>query len=445
MAAQIVPSGSYRISGEKSEILEAYLGSCVGLTLCDRTARLGGLLHLLLPEPTGEDIPYQPETYASVGLPIFVRALLDAGARRERLEACIAGGALVGPVSDRDLSLDIGGRTTEVVQDILRAEGIHITRAETGGYLGCRLSLDLQKLESRIEPLGSRTDQIHSNFEIVSPEEIEKAIQLVKPIPQIALRIIRMLRNDDYDMDDIAAGVGQDQVICGKVINLCNTAMTGLRTRADSIERALIALGEKRLLQLVLSASLEPVFTLSPAGYSLCKGGIFQHALGTAMVTQELAVLTEKSASDIAYTAGLLHDIGKIPLDQYMSSRVPLFYRTIQAEGTALCDVERENFGISHTETGRMLGDRWNLSENLKDVIHCHHHPEEAVNAPHLAALVYLADLAMSRFRVGYELEFMNTDQLKWALETAGLRPDQFPTIVARIPHRVLETSLTGL
>ena len=111
-----VASGSFRIEGKKNEILEAYLGTCVGLTLVDRRAGVGGLLHILLPEPVSAGSVWQPETYAVTGVPLFIKALCDAGAQKKNLVASLAGGALVGPVSDVDLNLDIGGRTAEIVE-----------------------------------------------------------------------------------------------------------------------------------------------------------------------------------------------------------------------------------------------------------------------------------------------------------------------------------------
>lgn len=442
---QIVPQGSYIVSPAKEELLEAYLGTCVGVTLFDRKAHVGGLMHLLLAEPTGTDIPYQPETYASTGLPLFIQGLRDAGAANERLEGCIAGGALVGPVSEQDFSLDIGGRTTEVVQDILRREGINVTQVETGGFAGCRLTLNLSSWESTIEPLWRGTESGDAEFKTPTSAEIDQAIEKVRPIPQIALKIIRMIRGDDYEMEDIAHEVRQDQVISAGVIKLCNTAMIGLRSKIDSIDRALIVLGEKKLLQIVVSASVKTVFPDTPYGYSLCKGGMFQHALGTAMVAHELAVFTERSASDIAYTAGLLHDIGKIPLDQYMTSAAPYFYRCGQEKGIELCKLEKERFGASHTEAGRVLAEKWDLPENLNHVISYHHEPEKSQADRELGTLVYVADLLMSRFQVAHEIELLGAEQLKMRLERLGLTPQQFPVLIDRIPRTVFETSLMGI
>ncbi len=430
-------SGTYVVSNTKDEILEAYLGTCVGVSLCDRTAKAGGLIHLLLPEPTGIAKSWQAESYATVGLPLFIRAVCEAGAQMRRLEACIAGGALVGPVTGQGLELDIGGRTTEVVQRILREAGIPVTKAETGGYFSCRLSLDLRTWESEIHPIGERFADAETDFKKPTSSEIDRAVHTVRPIPQVALKIVRMIRDHHSSMQDVANEVRQDQVISAGVIRLCNSAFTAPRTKVGSIDRALVILGEKLLLQVVVSAALEQFFSGSGKGYSLCKGGLFQHALGVAMVAEELAKHSGNASSDIAYTAGLLHDIGKVVLDQYIASATPFFYRRTQVDGIELCKVETGLLGVTHPEVGERLAERWSLPKNLIDTIRYHHLPEQATIQPKLTHLVYLADLLMSRFQVAQELERLSTDPLTLSLQEVGLSPSEFPVIVDLIPRKV--------
>jgi putative nucleotidyltransferase with HDIG domain len=443
MLRQSVPSGSFEISHQKKEILEAYLGTCVGVAISDSHASVGGLFHILLPEPSGTDVPYQPATYASSGLPLFLEALKDAGAKKGEMRAVVAGGALVGGLSELDLLLDIGGRTAEKVQTILSREGIQVSSIETGGFFGRRLTLDLHSWESGIEPLLDRRAEGNSDFRKPSPEEIDEAICKVKPIPQIALKIIRMIRQDEYRLEDISSEIRQDQVISAKVINLCNTALIGLRSKVDSIERALIVLGEKKLMQLAISASVQSLFSETSMGYSLCKGGMFQHAVGTGVVAQELAAFTGRSPIDLAYTAGLLHDIGKVPLDQYMTTEAPSFYLAANTADADLSLLEKGRFGISHTEAGARMGEQWLLPDNLVDVIRHHHYPEQATVDQALTTLIYIADLLMSKFQAGNDLEKLDTAQLTPALTRLGLAPQHLPVIVDRLPRNVFGASLS--
>ncbi|MFW6147920.1 MAG: HDOD domain-containing protein [Thermodesulfobacteriota bacterium] len=443
---QFVASGNWVISNKKSLILQAYLGSCVGVALYDSESEVGGLAHFLLPEPTSLNKELRAGTYAKTGLPIFLKHLYDAGARKNRLKAAVAGGALVGPVSRDDLEFDIGNRTTETVQAILRDHGIPIVKVETGGYFGCQLSLNLTTFTGSIQPIinhGSPATKKISEAGV--QQNIAQIISSVRPIPQIALKVARMIHDKDYGMREISKEIKQDQIISAKIIRLCNSAFLGLKTRVDSIDRALVLLGEKMLLQLVVSASLEEYFSESINGYSLCKGGLYQHTLKTAIVAEELAKYTRKVPSDIAYTAGLLHDIGKVVLDQYIFPIYPFFYRQTETDMNDICEVEEKKLGITHPDAGALLAKNWSLPKNLTDVIKFHHYPENALIDVELTHLVYVADLLMSKFQVGQELEFINTDNLSMRLQTLGLTASQFPVLIDLIPQKLFDASFLAL
>ena len=85
-------------------------------------------------------------------------------------------------------------------------------------------------------------------------------------------------------------------------------------------------------------------------------GGIYHHAVGTAIITEKLARLTKRISPSLAYTAGLLHDIGKVVLDQYISSALPLFYRELQNEVDFL-ELEKKHLGVNHTEVASQLAE----------------------------------------------------------------------------------------
>ena len=106
-----IPAGTFRVCKGEAFLLQAYLGTCVGLAIHCKATGVSGLIHFLLPEPVSTLSAMQPEKYASTGVPIFLQALSQMGAKRDSMTACLAGGALVGPLSRHDLNLDIGGRT----------------------------------------------------------------------------------------------------------------------------------------------------------------------------------------------------------------------------------------------------------------------------------------------------------------------------------------------
>jgi putative nucleotidyltransferase with HDIG domain len=439
-----VSSGSFVVSRQKKEVLNAYLGTCVGVSICDKHNGIGGLIHLLLAEPISEGITLgRPENYASIGLPMFIDELYKNGAKKENLKAIVAGGVLVGPVSKIDVNLNIGGRTTEVVERILNEEGIPIADMETGGYFSCCLRLNLNNWESSIDLISMPDQSTVIQFKKPEKTQLEKVMTDMRPIPQIVLKLIRMIQDDTYGMMDLAKEVRQEQVITAKIIRLCNTAFFQQKVKVDSIDRALAVLGEKRLLQLVISASMEDFFSKDSTGYSLCKGGLFNHAVGTALISERLAVITGRASSEVAYTAGLLHDIGKVALDQYMGLAYPLFYRKIQVGDDNLTSVESDVFGVTHTDIGGLLADRWSMPEQLVEVIKYHHDPGKASLSPELTHIVYFADLILSRFMVGHELDRLNTDDFTERLNCLGLTPEQFPALIESLAEDLFHLSVS--
>jgi chemotaxis protein CheD len=113
------------------ELVAIGLGSCIGLALVDRVARVAGLAHVVLPESQGAGGP--AGKFADLAVPELIRQLLDAGARRERLEAVLVGGARMFALGN---GLDIGSRNEAAVREALKSARLPIRGAETGGNSG---------------------------------------------------------------------------------------------------------------------------------------------------------------------------------------------------------------------------------------------------------------------------------------------------------------------
>lgn len=434
-----VAAGTFEASGSKPLLLQAYLGTCVGLTLYCKNSGVGGMIHLLLPEPISSESAKQPEKYASTGIPVFIKALMDLGARKDSLVACLAGGALVGPLSEQDLSLDIGGRTAETARAILVENGVHIERSETGGFFTCCLSLDMTNGKALIEPAGQHKIIEEARIKTPSLAEIKKAMDQLQPIPQVALKVMRLINEGGLVIDKIADEVRRDQVISARVLSLANSAMFAKRRPIESLDHALVYLGQDQLIKLILSAAVQSYFEQSSNGYSLCKGGLYHHAIGCAQVAEALARKTQKADPNTAYTAGLLHDIGKVVLDQYVAPAYPLFYRQAMEKSYNVLTIEKQLLGIDHTEVGRLLSQQWSFPESLQSIVRHHHHPDKSSRHKALAVIVYMADLLLSRFHIGFELERLDTHALATYLSSMDISVDNFDQLVDIIPNTVFQ------
>jgi putative nucleotidyltransferase with HDIG domain len=425
-----LPVGESYVGGSEPMVLEAYLGTCVGVAVYDDHRRVGGMVHLALPEPAVNE-PVAELTYASIGLPVFLRALYERGAQAERMRAAVAGGALLGPVGHRDIKMDIGGRTLEVVRDVLQREGVAVVQAETGGFYGSRLDLDLESGDMTIDPVGSEKARRQAAAELPTPEGLQEKLDKLQPVPQVALKILRLLESGDCLLSEIAEEVRKDQVISARTLQICNSVSYAPRKKIDTVDYALIYLGQETFTRMVLMACIQEFFDVCSSGYSVVFGGLYRHAIGAAMLTEHLCRHIDTVSAALAYTAGLLHDIGKVVLDQHVDAGWPLFYRQLQ-NGSGLCELERLHLGMDHPTAGRLLAERWNLPSILAEVIGCHHQPGQARHNPQLVSLVYLTEVMMAAFFKGLDVETVDQSELHTALAPLGIEPTALADFITR-------------
>jgi putative nucleotidyltransferase with HDIG domain len=429
-----VATGNYMIHETADMTVEAFLGTCVGVAIFDPENGVGGLMHLLLPEPISLAYPKDPEKYVTTGLPLFIHNLLKQGAKKENLKAWIAGGALVEPLTRQDIALDIGGRNADAAIHVLKKENIRIEHIETGGFFTCTLSLNMKTWTPDIRPIGIVATESQINIKPPSREDLDRAFASIKPIPQAAIKVMRMLDDEGSSFKEIANEIRKDQIITASVIRICNSALFKGNAKIDTLDDALIILGRDVLVKSILLAAINNYFNQAGSGYALCYGSLYHHSVSSAVIAEKLAQQSGKVRPQTAYTAGLLHDIGMVVLDQALASSSPLFYRNIQNKGANILTVEKQIFGMDHCEAGKKLARQWSFPENLIDCISSHHNPEKTKISPRLSHIIFLTELIMSRFHTSLELMPTSVESFESSLIKIGLSISGFPDIVSQIP-----------
>lgn len=437
MQTEYIASGDYSIAVSEAKLFKVLLGSCVGVAIYDKTANIGGIIHLLLPEPASLGSTWSPASYATSGLPLFINTLLHFGAKGENLQAVIAGGALFGRVSQHDIALNIGGRCVDKVHAILQERQIPIVKEESCGFSPSVLTLDTRRWQSEI------VTRFEPQSEPCLPpqptsQEMGGVIHSITPIPQAALKIINLISAGDFDTAEIVGTIETDQVLAAQVLRLCNSSLFGIKRTIDSIDEAVIFLGGSQMLQMVATAAIDSLLVERQGGYAMLKGGLYKHAIGVAHAAKLIAAENGLVNPGVAYAAGLLHDIGKVVLDQYFSRFKPLFYQCSDQSDSDLIDLEHRLLGTNHQEVGLLLAQEWNLPESIAQAIAHHHHPEQAAGHLELVHLIYLADLLTSWYLAGVERERINTDALQARLRFLGITPNQLPDLIEKVPWKTV-------
>lgn len=152
----VVGVADLKVSNDPGSLITTYaLGSCIGLTAYDPVAKIGGMLHYMLPDtPAGGTAREKPYMYAASGVPALFRKVLELGALKRRLIVCAAGGAEV--ISTGNM-FEIGKRNRTMLRKLLWKEQIKLTREDTGGQRARTLSIEL---ETGVVTVKGKNDEV---------------------------------------------------------------------------------------------------------------------------------------------------------------------------------------------------------------------------------------------------------------------------------------------
>jgi putative nucleotidyltransferase with HDIG domain len=236
-------------------------------------------------------------------------------------------------------------------------------------------------------------------------EKISSVIGGVKnlPTPPIVFsQIQKVMNNPNASAFDIAAILQEDAAISAKVLKMTNSAYYGLTRTIESVRQAVVIIGLEAVKNLVLSASVFEAFSKDQIDQEF-QDRFWRHSLATAFAARMLARnLKCKFGFDAeaGFSAGLLHDIGKMVISVYMTDE-RLKIKSYKDENPDLTDmaIESEVLGYNHCQIGSLLGAQWQLPGNLVEAVEFHHFPQttptEDNSVPYLTHLAnYLATLA---------------------------------------------------
>lgn len=229
----------------------------------------------------------------------------------------------------------------------------------------------------------------------MKPEALIASIaNLPAPAPSVA-RLLELLARADADNEDMIRVIRSDGVMSAKLLGLCNSAGYGLAAPIGSIEQAVLMLGHAEIHRLVMSVGFSRALNPALIGYGIRDGELWRHSLLTAYVAVTVAALSRRTDLDpaIAYTAGLVHDIGKIVITQVLDMPRQQALRDLIGSGQAsMLEAERSVLGTDHAEVGACLLQKWGLPPILIEAVANHHQPVTQPG-PKLSALVHVADV----------------------------------------------------
>lgn len=223
-------------------------------------------------------------------------------------------------------------------------------------------------------------------------ELVSRVVTLVT-FPKVAIQISSLLAQESVASDDIAKLIYHDPGLTAVILRAANSALLSTGTPVDSIPRAITRLGLERISELLVAADISRSFQGFPNNV-VSLNDFWRHSLCCACVAQALARIHGYKDVDVAFTAGLLHDIGQLVIfSQYPDlSRDLLAISLNNTDGLCIHQAEKKVLGYDHTGIGAELATLWNLPENLRDCIAGHHDPMILSADKILPTIVHIAN-----------------------------------------------------
>jgi len=216
------------------------------------------------------------------------------------------------------------------------------------------------------------------------------------PTPPIVFHQIQKVINDpDCSAAKIAAILAEDPAMSVKVLKLTNSAFYGLSREVNSVKQAVVIVGIEAIKNLVLSASVLDMFKGKDIDQE-AQEKFWRHSLATGYCCR---ILSRKLKSrgiidqETAFSAGLLHDLGKIVFSCFLKDEFKLLNEARDLDRTSQdFELENKTLGFNHSQIGGFLAVLWKLPQILGEAITYHHNPQELIDENPLVYLVHISN-----------------------------------------------------
>ena len=282
----------------------------------------------------------------------------------------------------------------------------------------------------------------------MAESRIKQIQQFIRRMPSLSTTVAKVLEicnNPAASANDLNRVISYDPVLTAQVLKLINSAFYGLPNRIPSLVRAIIMLGINTVKNLVLASSvLAACKGISNTG-KVTINDFWAHCLGVGVLSKMIAAMDQVPLSDHEeyFVAGLLHDLGKLPLMACFPDLYRVAISSAKESDRPLVESEIANIGIDHCQVGGLIATKWNLGVSMQDAIKKHHVLEGAEHLDFMVRCIGTANLLVNHFEIGTAGDYsVNPMLLKNCLESMGLSMDALSGLKLKMECEIEKASV---
>jgi putative nucleotidyltransferase with HDIG domain len=266
----------------------------------------------------------------------------------------------------------------------------------------------------------------------VNEDKIKRIMAQVKSFPGMpvtAAKLLKMLDNPDSTAAEIEEILRYDAGLTANILKLTNSAYFGIPSKVSSVRQAIMMLGWKRLLQLVMTMCMSTVMKKPIVGYDLPQGALWRHSVAVSVAAEAVVKALKIPEAEEVFTAALLHDVGKLVLGGFVKNDMDQI-KAMVAKGIAFEVAEYMVIGTDHAEIGANILKKWDFPQDLVNAVNWHHDPETCENHCTLSDIVHIANTVGLRIGFGRDTEGARIEPSPSVTDRLGLEPVDIEVLV---------------
>ncbi len=279
-------------------------------------------------------------------------------------------------------------------------------------------------------------------MQLLDRDELLLQARDLQPLPATVTRLATLVSDPNAEIADLVEVISLDPALTVRLLRVANSAAAGTRSEVTTVERAVVRLGTGAVLSMAVAAGVKGRMMAAIPAYGLEAGQLWEHSVAAALAAESMPGLVRPAPPPEAFTAALLHDIGRLILARCVDDQILDFLARARQEGgrAELAQAEAEVLEVDHAELGGRVADHWQLPRSIGVGIEFHHRPRacpEGEGWRWMPWYVRLADLVARR--LGYALEETPVDDgdLAEAMEMLGLDESQLEKLLYRTSLRL--------
>lgn len=258
----------------------------------------------------------------------------------------------------------------------------------------------------------------------LSVEELVAKTTELPALPTAAIQVMKEADASSSTAQSVARYLSYDQSLTARVLRLANSAYYGLSRKVKDPQEAVVVLGMRCVRSLAVIAATYPFLSRPLRGYGVNPEQMWRHSFAVGVGAQLIAANQRTAEPEVAFTAGLLHNIGKVAVSIWLENKVVGMKEIAEKAQVGFDQLERQLLGHDHAEVGAFLAESWNLPAVLSAPIRYHHRPSEAESSQALADCIHIADWLAMQCEIGFSGEWPCYAFDESSLERQGLKPE---------------------